>query len=401
MRRRGRGARGEAGHALFVVMGALTLLSFIASTFLMTTAGEQTLASNSAAGAKALYLAEAGIERARKAINAGGADDIAQVLSPDRGGALGFGRDVRFGGGTYDVVVTNNTAALGAVPADPGGANVDTDQIVVVTSTGRAGPASRVVAAVLGRDPNLTLRFPAAITLPGVEADSRFNGNSFIVCGRDTGPAQTDCPPPAPADHYAIVTRTATVAAVTGAISTSQQNNFRGAGSEPSVYGDDATLTSAGVTSFAAAVATAAPPANRYTVGCSSRSFSSVTWGSASAPGVYYLKGTCPGSSDFSFSGNTTGYGVLVVDSADLRITGNFRWEGPIFVTGPLVGFGLLGGGSQAIYGAVVINETQGDGPGLREDVLSGNAKIYYSGGPIRAAMGALNPFALVSWSTP
>jgi hypothetical protein len=191
----------------------------------------------------------------------------------------------------------------------------------------------------------------------------------------------------------------ATQAAVTSAISSAQRDNFVGAGGNPSVRGDDTTMTSADVTSFASAVAGAAPVANRYTVGCASQGFNSVTWGAPAAPGVFYLQGTCPGSSDFQFSGNTTGYGVLVVDSADLRINGNFRWEGIIVVTGPLVGFGLLGGGNQSIYGAVVTNETVGDGPGFREEVLSGNAKIYYSSAPIRAAMNALNPLGVVAWN--
>ena len=398
MRRHG---RGEAGHALFVALVTLTLMTSLVTGFLVTSANEHTLATNSAASARALYVAEAGLERARKAINGGGTNDVAQLLSANRGGALSFGRNVTFGDGTYDVLVTNNTTALGTVPADPGGANTDTDNIVLVTSTGRVREATRVITAVLGRDPNLTLQFPGAITLPGVEAEVEFAGNALSVCGRDTASSLTTCPASAATDKYAIVTRTAAVSTVTSAISAPQRNNFRGAGPDPSVGGDDTTITSAVVSTFAAAVASAALPANRYTVGCTEQRLTNVTWGSATAPGVFYLNGTCPGSSEFEISGNSTGYGVLVVDSAKLEIEGNFRWEGIIVVTGSQVGLELEG--NSLVYGAVVINETVGGGSHSHLEVLEleGSVKIFYSNAPIRAAMNALAPFNLVAWSAP
>ena len=126
-------------------------------------------------------------------------------------------------------------------------------------------------------------------------------------------------------------------------------------------------------------------------------------WGTPSTPGIFYIKGISqadydanPGgpSGSLSISGNFQGAGILILDGTDLFVNGDFRWEGVIIITGPLVGMWMEGDGTQKIFGAVVINERATDSCAVRDDcnevVLHGNASIKYSQTAITRAAGAL-----------
>ena len=82
---------------------------------------------------------------------------------------------------------------------------------------------------------------------------------------------------------------------------------------------------------------------------------------------------------EVDISGNFSGVGVLMVRTADVVIQGDFYFEGLIIITGDKVGFGLLGGGNQGVYGSIIVNETNRDGAAYREDILTGSAYIRYS----------------------
>jgi hypothetical protein len=106
-----------------------------------------------------------------------------------------------------------------------------------------------------------------------------------------------------------------------------------------------------------------------------------VQWGTPTEPKIVYVKGEPDPSSMFNalrISGDSQGYGILIVEDGDLRISGNFLWNGPIIVTGQWVGVGFLGGGEQMVYGAIVSNELATDA-GFYEGVVTGNAKLRYS----------------------
>src|SRR6185436_17376321 len=94
---------------------------------------DRKIASNEADANKAFAVSEAGIEDARAAL---ATTNVNTLLAA--GGHLFTGSSV--GGGTYVVDVKNNccgnlpTSTI--VPVDAGGANVDTDQFLVLNSTG-------------------------------------------------------------------------------------------------------------------------------------------------------------------------------------------------------------------------------------------------------------------------
>jgi len=104
-------------------------------------------------------------------------------------------------------------------------------------------------------------------------------------------------------------------------------------------------------------------------------------WGTRSNPKIVYVKGTPdPAQAYYAvrLSGNSSGVGVLIIEDGDLSITGNFRWEGLILITGQYSGLRYGGGGNQTIYGGIVVNETVNANSEVEVDAM-GNPKVLYS----------------------
>src|SRR5262249_23085101 len=80
--------------------------------------------------------------------------------------------------------------------------------------------------------------------------------------------------------------------------------------------------------------------------------------GSAGAPPVHCINGLTEAGDSVTVTGSFSGAGILVVKDAALRVSGSFRWEGLIIVTGPDVGFQTLGEQNKDILGALIVNET-------------------------------------------
>lgn len=135
----------ERGAAIVVVLVLAVALVMLGSSLIKISMNDRSISANDADGSGAFNLAEAGLEHA-----------IAEI--PDRdidvlltaGGAL-FTNEA-LGDGSYSVTVSNNVAPdypTGAIAADPGGASDDTDNLVVVTSTGTLDAASRRVRVIV------------------------------------------------------------------------------------------------------------------------------------------------------------------------------------------------------------------------------------------------------------
>jgi hypothetical protein len=114
-----------------------------------------------------------------------------------------------------------------------------------------------------------------------------------------------------------------------------------------------------------------------------------------------YVKGSPDPTAAFtalSLGGSSAGYGVLIVEDGDVKISGNFSWNGAIIVTGSWVGIKYMGGGTQSVYGAVISNETASD-PGFYEGVATGNAQIRNSCEALGAALpGSRRLTNIVNW---
>jgi hypothetical protein len=101
-------------------------------------------------------------------------------------------------------------------------------------------------------------------------------------------------------------------------------------------------------------------------------------WGTRTTPELRCIDGLPESADGVTLAGNMTGAGILIVRNADLILTGSFRWDGLVIVTGADVSLKVIGSGVNEVVGASVVNET-GSAPGKAIMNLEGNIRIVYS----------------------
>lgn len=417
----------ERGVAVVLAMVALMTLTALVLAFLAVSAYEPQISRNLADSTRARYIAEAGLETAYDTLvnntdwvtlvagsscAAGGAGTVVGVQNSTLPGLTSAS-------GTYTVRARNdcqpNDATITGVTAEAN--NTEANDRVILVSVGTFGSATRTMTVVVTRVANLLSpgspargQINAALAFPGFETDTRFTGNSFTVDGRDhdlagavttgqallgvsVGPEDQFVPQGGPVMHHEDT--------VQSSVSAQQKDNITGvhqSNSSLTTIGDNtiaaAQLTSQAVTDFVNAVksvaditvnSTPSSPASFNNVGssCAGNINANDCWGTSAQPKIVYIKGQLDTTSAFNalkVSGNSSGFGILIVEDGDFTINGNFAWEGPIIVTGGFVGAGIMGGGNQEVRGAFISNETAtNEAPGFFEGVLQGNAKVLYS----------------------
>ena len=447
----------ERGVAVVVAMIALMALTALGLAFLAVSMYEPQISRSLADSTRARYIAEAGLESAYDTlISNTNWDGLLAGASCTTGSVIGTVASAMPGltaaSGTYTVRIRNDCQAndsliTGVTVENIANATNDTNDHVILTSTGTFGTATRTINVVVVRVANLLSpnspasgQINAALSFPGYESDTRFTGNSFSVSGRNhdlsgnlaspsssllgisVGPEDQFVPAGGPVMHHE--------AAIESSVSGSQDDNVVGLHqSNSSILNAEgnntiaaAALTSASVTDFVNAVkgyaditittsssstSTYVKATNTTTTSSGSASFNSVggscggnynasdCWGTSANPKIVYVKGTVDPTSAFNalrVSGNSNGYGIIIVEDGDFTITGNFGWEGPIIVTGGYVGVGINGGGNQQVLGALISNETAtNEAPGFYEGVLTGNAKVAYSRAALDKALSVLS----------
>jgi Tfp pilus assembly protein PilX len=362
----------EAGVALVTGLVIMVLLTAIGTYAIHMTEIEETLAGNLKASKQAFYLADAGLEWGRQQVRA----------NP----AIPANSTQTLGVGSYAV-----TFAI--VSAD-----LPFSSTVAIQSVGTMGSASKTLQALVTKTVDLT---DAAITIRGNEADSTFTGNAFSIDGRDYNHV-TESLSGGIMQYGISVPTVARQTDVNNALSSQQQDNIIGTvvpGLTASI-GVSEGLPSSSVDLVGDALCNAAPLANRFNTPINGTYSppADADWGTRASPAVYCVTGMGdPGHMSMDVNGNFRGVGVLVVRDADLVINGAFHFEGLIIVTGARVGFGLLGGGNKDVYGSVIINEMDHDGPSYREEVLQGASHIRYSRSALNAARGLIPAAVLTS----
>jgi hypothetical protein len=313
--------------------------------------------------------------------------------------------------GTFSVTARNDTLPnddkITGQPLDPGGAATDTNNVVILTSTGTFNGVSRQIQLVVT---HVDMNIPGGVNLPGLGTNTAFSGNSFTITGNDTNLDNT--PGPCASVWGISVADAAMEGAVESSLSNQQKNNVTGkqGWGNPTIT-PDATLTPAQIAKFVDAVkpyadmslqASGTSQLDYQNVGstCSTDPGDPNCWGTTSNPKIVYVKGSQdPGQAFYALtmSGTSTGAGILIVEDGDLNITGNFRWEGLIIVTGQNVGLRYGGGGNQTIYGGIVVNETAAVNTEVEVDA-AGNPKVLYSCQAINNVRNMRRLFRLASW---
>jgi Tfp pilus assembly protein PilX len=432
----------ERGIAVVVAVVALMTLTALVLAFLAVSAYEPQISRNLADSTRARYVAEAGLEAVYDTLitNTNWNGMLAGATCGQ--GAVVGGTSTPLPGltstsGTYTVRIRNDCQAndaqmTGVTEEVAANATNDTNDHVILTSTGTFGSATKVIAVVVTRVPNPTSpgappsgRFNAALSFPGYESDTSFTGNSFEVDGRNhdlagnltagqpllgisVGPENQFVPKGGPVMHHEQ--------SVQNALSAQQKDNVTGVDEtnvNATAIGDNTidagALTSQAITDFVNAVKGVADvtidssktsPASFNNVGSTCPAGIIPTppptgcWGTSTDPKIVYVKGEMDPTSKFtalSVAGTSTGAGILIVEDGDLVLKGNFHWEGPVIVTGGYVGVGIMGGGNQDVLGALVSNETAtNEATGFYEGVLTGNAKVRYSRAALDKALALL-----------
>lgn len=407
------------GIALPLALLALLLLSTLTLALLSMSAFEPLIAKNLVTGEQARFVAEAGIEWAFNPLLASldwdaflaGADPVSGALliadAPIPGQPAS--------GGTYTVRIRNDSLAgdqrLTGEPADGGGPTDDTNSVVIVTSVGKVGVAKRALRVVVRR-----IEFPpipAALAFPGDTAAVNISP-SFEIDGNDWTPdgAAGPCAP-----VFAISVGD-NEAALESALAGHPLANVRGKKQDPAgpasgvnTIAPDAALTPSRVESFVASARNAdivveslepgGPSFAHIGAPCASNWSSSACWGTRDRPKVVYLKGNPDSGSAapaFQISGDTEGHGILIVEDGELRISGNFRWNGLIIVTGRRVAPGVLAAGNPTVYGAVIVNAASSDA-GVARGVLKSSGRVRYSCQALDQARRARRLLTMRNWS--
>jgi hypothetical protein len=174
----------EKGMVLVIIILVVSVLLLIGTSATMSTNTDLRISANYKSSVDALYVAEAGIQRALAYLRTG-ADINTSLTGGTPAGTL-FGGSQNLSSGTYTVVLTNNTD-------DAGGASNDTDNKVVVTSTGTAEGGGKKIIEVVYYKPNppgvrgaVTANYTVG-TLGTMEVDGRnhdINGN--LIGGSDS-----------------------------------------------------------------------------------------------------------------------------------------------------------------------------------------------------------------------
>ena len=418
----------ERGTALALAMIMLVVMTALAIGLATMGGVESQISANQSAAAQARLVGEAGLEYAFTVL--AGQDFTSKLAAGTTLVAAGTtlpGLSAAFG--TFGVTIRNDrlagdTLLTGAAALDPSGSTtVDSNGIVILTATGTGGGATRRIIAVIQRG---TLGINAALTLPGVQADTTTDSpcptgscppnplRNYSIDGRDWRRTDTTTPSELNPLKLGIATASGYETTVENAFSDSYRRNFVQGKHETTgalttglnTINEDTTLTPALIQAFMTNLAanpatqvimstqacqfpasgtlhtkaeglhmTSTSTANVVTIqnNCtgSQEINQTVNLGSPTSPQMIYFKGEYDPSSNFvgvgvDGSNPIQGYGILVVEDADLVFfqTGNFRWDGIVLVTGRNVSVAFKGDSNTEVRGALIGSETNASEPG-------------------------------------
>ncbi len=343
----------QDGFAAIGMVVMLVPLLFTVGSFLQTMTSRGQALQHDVREEKALMAAEAGVDvamyQARLGLLVNGATYSETVP----------------GGATFTTVCTNlggdGIDNDGDGPVD--GADPD-EQVFQVVSTGVHGNARRRVVAYLGFTSFLpTVTAAATVTNPtmgiNITGAARINGTNVGLTGAAVGSG--DSP-------GLSITTPGTTANLLSQLTPSEQGKVLGTGGTPSL----------GSTVPVDVNAIATQAASTAGVVITGTNISSTTYGSAVTPVTAYRAG------NVKFTGNTTGYGLLVV-TGDLTIAGNFTWNGVVVVLGTLD----AGAGTAQIRGGVIM------GPSSPLLDIRGTCDLRFSGVAVQLAAGLSGRYSL------
>jgi len=463
--------RDERGVALPLAMILLMILTMLTLAFMSLGTVEPQISKNLSDGARARQLAESGVEWTMSS-QVGNNDFNGSTLlggTMTTNGACGTGNTCRVLAtsqtlpgltstqGTFTVTLRND---LNTKPADQqligtsmtpdSSTTVDSNGVLILTSTGAYNGASRTITAVIQRG---NLNIHAAVSLPGVQTDTFSNdppcSGCYSIDGRDWNIADTTTPNGTNGTQLGIATYTGTETLTGLSYEANAEAGFDDSQKRGYVQGKDQStgVLTTGLNTIAADTSSnalnptvmqtflsnlAANPSTQFlnsTQACAyptggqpqglqmaatatanlvnisnnctgaSQVNQNVNLGTSTSPAMVYVKGEYDPSSNFTGMAVTgsqpiTGYGILVMEEADLSFfqTSQFTWYGIVIVTGRNIGVGFRSGSNTLVRGALIANETNpGEAGGYFEFLnQAATLKIQYGKQAIDLALRGL-----------
>jgi len=368
--------RNERGLTLAIVLMMMVVLISITGAGLLFSSLNLKASANLKGGTAAMQAADAGIQHALAAIPVGG--DFDSLLT---GGVSGFpcypaspcnGSSNKptltgsINGYSYTAVVENDTTVVNETATN----DINTTVILTSTATGPNG-SNRKVRAYIGRFPWIP---PGAIYLPGNPnyIETRFNGNSFGISGRDSNPGQADGSGSASPIAGIATTYSGTTTEIvgpSGSLSSSQYGAVTGQGSNPSVSTSSTILDVYQLAQNLIALGVEGVDKQTLDHG----NYSSGIWGTTLLPKITHITG------DATMTGSLTGWGVLIIDG-DMKLRGGFTFNGLVICLGDADINGSNGGADVAkVWGTLLIKESTSSDSSDELRVAGGGSVDYSS----------------------
>jgi len=262
---------------------------------------------------------------------------------------------------------------------------------IVVRSVGTTGTSSHTVQARLTKTYDLV---DGAVALRGNAAGVNFSGTGIFISGADHDSTNGN-PLPAGKSRNAISTSNDTTRdLVTQALG--DPSILDSASAVPALAASE-YLSPTIVTQLANDLC-AAPGVSLHSISSSgSLTFENQLWGSPTSPQLHCIQGLSTAGDSVNLTGNVSGVGIIVVNNADLIVTGSFRWEGLIIVTGQDIGLRTTGSSSKELIGGVLVNETGTPGSGTATLDIQGSFRALFSRQALREVAQLVPSSALAS----
>jgi hypothetical protein len=339
-----------------VLMSCLTILAVMLAVGLGTRVmvkNDYQALGNLRVGTEAFYYSAAGIEWSK--------NEVARATTFPPNPA---NQTKTFGGGSFSVSFSSS-AVSGPLTAR-----------IVARSMGAAGTSSQTIQALLRKNYDLA---DGALVLRGAAARINLNGSGLFISGADHDPANGNIVNASKTRSAVSLSDSALYDLVTGAFGIPPQIGLIDpAGSDPPIALSD-YLSRSAIAQLANDLCAAAGATVHGLNGATTLVFDNQSWGTSGAPAIHCIEGNTAAGDSVSFTGASTGAGILIVKSADLILNGAFRWEGLVIVSGQEVGLKALGSSGKDVFGAVLVNETAVPGSTTAIFEVQGNLRLLFS----------------------
>ena len=272
----------------------------------------------------------------------------------------------------YITSVTSGAADGGDNDLDGSIDEEDEAEILEVQSTGHADTIVHTVRVTLIAR-HRTGSLPGAVYIENPLASFAFNGNRFLISGRDVDLNLNETGTLVPGIGIA-----GSPDQVLEALRSNQEDQVIGEGGDNSIREVTAVDMSRLIDDGIRSAGVVLEPGDEGPE-------SEGEWGTLATPQIVF------GSGNYHFAGESSGVGLLIIDG-DLKISGQFTWTGVVIVRGKLEFSG--GGTTKRVIGGVIVQNGVSDG----DLTASGTIDVLYSEAAITRAQLAFAAYSILNW---